>query len=64
MTKTQIKQFNRMLSALEAISRFDTPAKLRRNDYGLSYQEALEMAYENIIETAKVNKRRIKPIAT
>lgn len=43
--------------ALKLIARdYQTPAQLRRHsekDYGLSYEEALEMAYENIQSLAQ-----------
>ena len=46
-----------MASTLRQIARgFQTTSQLRRNsmkDWGLSYDEALEMAYENIQEIAK-----------
>lgn len=46
----------RYFDALKGIARgYQTPAQLRRNsegDYGLSFTEALEMAYENIQYTA------------
>ncbi|MBN9393076.1 MAG: hypothetical protein J0I20_33900 [Chloroflexi bacterium] len=41
---------------LERISKYDSPEKLKKNsgkDWGLNYHEALEMAYENVIEEAK-----------
>ena len=54
MTPKQNKQFNLMASTLRQIARgFQTTSQLRRNsmkDWGLSYDEALEMAYENIQE--------------
>lgn len=41
-----------MLTTLKRISKdYQTPAQLQRNsnkDFGLSYEESLEMAYENI----------------
>lgn len=52
MTKIQIGQFNRMRAALRTIAKaYQNPDQLRSNSeklYGLSYEEALEMAYENI----------------
>lgn len=50
-TKTQI-----YYDALKEITLYDTPEKLRRlaeKEYGLSYEEALEMAYDNIRQEAK-----------
>lgn len=46
----------RLFDALRRISQYDSPERLRRNadkDYGLSGEEALEMAYENVIAEAK-----------
>lgn len=52
MTKLQAQQFARMYHALSTIARdFQTPSQLQRNSekqYGLQYEEALEMSYENI----------------
>lgn len=39
--------------ALKAIADFQSPEELRELDLGLSYEEVLEMAYENIIFMAK-----------
>lgn len=41
---------------LRRIATYQTPDQLRQNatsDYGLNYEEALEMAYENIQQEAK-----------
>lgn len=65
MTEKQRKQFNLMLFALKQISSYQAPEKLQRNskaDYGLSYTEALEMSYENVINTARVASMRIRRI--
>jgi len=45
----------RMFNALKTITRYMSPDKLRReaDKYGLEYEEALEMAYENVLQTAK-----------
>jgi hypothetical protein len=46
--------------ALDDIAHYDSPERLRRNcekHYGLEYVEALEMAYENIREEARVALR-------
>ena len=53
----------RYFDALKKITRFMYPRQLRRcseADYGLPYEEALEYAYENVIEEAKqaLGKRR------
>ena len=51
MTKEQ-----KMFDILKEISSYQSPGRLRRNsekEYGLDYEEALEMAYENVILAAK-----------
>jgi hypothetical protein len=44
-------------AALKRIAAYQTPAQIRRSadrDYGLHYEEALEMAYDNIQHEAKL----------
>ena len=57
MTPKQKDQFNRMRSTLKRIaSDYQTPEQLRRKSekqYGLSADEAIEFAYENIQQEAK-----------
>ena len=63
ITKIQAKQFNRMYLALKEISSYETPNQLRKlagKEYGLEHTEALEMAYENMQNTAKYNVKGIK----
>lgn len=46
----------RMYDALRQIASYTQPGKLRRTaqkEYGLDPEEAIEMAYENVIEEAK-----------
>jgi hypothetical protein len=46
----------RLLTALRRIAAYDTPEKLRKNsekNWGCSYYEAIEMAYDNIQEEAR-----------
>lgn len=46
----------RYFTALKVISGYQTVEQLRRNserDWGLSFEEALEMAYDNVIFEAK-----------
>jgi hypothetical protein len=46
-----IDEINGLRQVLKRIAAYDTPEQLRQeseNEYGLSYEEALEMAYENI----------------
>lgn len=50
----------RFHQALKRIRQYMTPAQLRRaaeKQYGLDHAEALEMAYENVIEEAKAALR-------
>jgi hypothetical protein len=66
MNKKQITQFNIMLATLRNIAKnYQTPAQLRKSskgDWGLSYGEALEMAYENIQSEAASAIRGLKSI--
>ncbi len=66
MTDKQKEQFNLMLDALKDIGKgYYTPDQLRKEskkDWGLSYQEALEMSYENIQHTANAVVKGIKKI--
>lgn len=52
--------------ALKRIASFQTPEQLRRTSekqYGLNYEEALEMAYENMLHAAKdAVKGRRRPV--
>jgi hypothetical protein len=54
----------RLYGALRRIAKdYQTPAQLRRNaerQYGLSYHEALEYAYENILNDAKQAIRGVR----
>jgi hypothetical protein len=53
-----------LYDALAMIARgFQTPAQLRRQcqrEYGLDYAEALEMAYENMQEVAKLALKGVR----
>lgn len=56
MTKNQIENYNKMRNALIEIKNYQSPEELRNNsekDWGLEFEEAIEMAYENIQITAK-----------
>lgn len=57
ITEKQALRFNQMLQTLKRISKdYQTSDQLRRNSekqYGLEYEEALEMAYENVQEEAR-----------
>lgn len=67
MTTTQKKQFNQMLLALKTIANeYQTPAQMRRDikkQYGLDFEEIIEMAYENIQGYAKNSCKGVKQIA-
>lgn len=58
----------KMYAALERIAKgYQTPAQLRKNckeEWGLGYEESLEMAYENLQAEAKaaIKGVRIKPL--
>ena len=65
MTSKQKDNYNKMLSALKRIAKYQTLNQLKRNsskDWALAYDEALEMSYENILQEAKMASNRIKPI--
>lgn len=63
MSPKQAEQFNRMRKALLIIAKhYQTPAQLRRADIGLSYEETLEGAYENIRATAADAVRGVRGI--
>lgn len=57
MTKTQQRQFLIMHEALRRIAKeYQTPDQLRKScekQYGLSYNESITMAYENLQAEAK-----------
>jgi hypothetical protein len=60
-----VKQSNeqRYYDALKLITQYGQPDRLRRQserEYGLSYEQALEFAYENVISEARfaLGKRR------
>lgn len=68
ITDKQVAQFNSMLAALKQIHKdYQTPSQLKKScdsDYGLGYEETLEMAYENIQGTARFASKNIKPISS
>jgi len=56
MRRTAIEKTQRLYDALKTIAQYQSPERLRKSaerQYGLGFEEALEMAYENVIETAK-----------
>jgi soluble cytochrome b562 len=65
MTKKQMQDFNKMRNALIEITKYQTPDKLRRDsekDWGVEFEEALEMAYENIQTTAKYAVKGVRAL--
>ncbi len=66
LTNRQVQRFNQMIRALKIISKdYKKPNWLQRHcekEYGLSYEEALEMAYENIQQLAADSVRGVRPI--
>lgn len=62
------EQIVKMYAALERIAKgYQTPNQLRKNsdkEWGLGYEESLEMAYENLQVEAKAGIKgvRIKPL--
>lgn len=66
ITENQVKQFNVMRNYLLRISKgYSTTSQLKkesRSDYGLDYEEVLEMAYENMQGEARLAVRGVKAI--
>jgi hypothetical protein len=66
ITERQARQFNHMLMRLRRIAKdYQTPDQMRRGHdkrWGLSYEESLEMAYENLQGEAKDGARGVSPI--
>ena len=65
MTKKQIGDYNRMLSALREIAKYQSPEHIEKNsfkDWGLDADEALAMAYENIQEAARFAVKGVRRI--
>ena len=54
--KPNIDRERKLFDALKRITMYDSPEKLRKRadkDYGLEGGEAIEMAYENVLNEAK-----------
>lgn len=64
MTKKEAIQFNRMHAALKKIAKdYQTTGQLRLNsekEYGLEFEESLEMSYHNIQVLAEFTIRGIR----
>lgn len=55
MTPKETAKAQRLFDALKTISQYDSPERVRRDagPMGLDENEAVEMAYENVISEAK-----------
>lgn len=66
ITKAQATQFNMMRHTLIKISKeYQTPKQLRRDSegqYGLDFEEAIEMSYENIQNEASFCVKGIREL--
>ena len=65
ITEKQKQQFNLMLNTLKRIKAYQSPEKLRKDsskDWGLDFEEAIEMAYENIQGEAAFACKNVKPL--
>lgn len=66
ITARQKQQFNLMLNALKKISKgYQTTSQLRKDsekDWGLDFEEAIEMAYENIQSEAAFACKGVKAL--
>lgn len=65
ITEKQKRQFNIMLNSLKKIKSYQSPKKLRKDsekEWGLDFEEAIEMAYENILLEASYASKNVKPL--
>jgi len=56
-TDKRLEREQRMYDALKRITKYQTPTQLQRGaekEYGLQYEEALEYAYENMQQEARL----------
>lgn len=56
ITEKQVAKYNHIVSVLKRINKYQSPERLRKSserEYGLEYEEALEMAYENVLSEAR-----------
>ena len=64
MTRKEETDFRQMHRALVRIKHYMAPARIRRDaerkNSALSYEEYLEMAYENILGEAKAGLSRVR----
>ena len=65
MTAREQQRFEKLATAIRRIAAYMTPKQLQReycrDDSGLAYAEALEMAYENIREEARAVVHLVRP---
>jgi hypothetical protein len=64
MARARTDYETRFAEALSRITRYMSPERLRRHaekTYGLDYEEALEMAYENMLGEAKAALAGYRP---
>jgi hypothetical protein len=65
MTPTEKKHYQQMHAALQRIKAYQTPDRLRRNsrgEWGCDADEAIEMAYENVLAEAAIGLRGVRGI--
>ncbi len=63
MTAKERKDYNQMKRALARIKMYQSTNALRRDsvkDWWLDYEDALEMAYENVLNEAKQGLKGVK----
>lgn len=61
--KPSLEREQKLYDALKRISQYDPPERLHKRsecDWGLPADEAIEMAYENVLEEAKSTIRGMK----
>lgn len=61
--KPSLDRERKLYDALKRITQYDSPEKLLRNAerrYGLSGEEVIEMAYDNVLQEAKAALRGMK----
>jgi hypothetical protein len=65
ITQKQRDQFNFMLNTLKKIKSYQSPSQLKKDsgkDWGLDFEEAIEMAYENIQNDASNGCKNVRPL--
>ena len=66
MTAKEKQNYNRMREALIRITKYQTPDRMRKDsekDWGVSFDEAIEMAYENIQQEAKFGVKGVRALS-